>query len=49
MQPSKRVEPGQAETTAGPMYEPPQIETVVTTGDLEREALYAGPAGYGTI
>ena len=47
MQPSKRVEPGQVETTAEPMYEPPQVEAVVNTTDLEREALYAGAGAYG--
>ncbi len=25
-----------------PVYEPPQIETTLTSDDLEREALYAG-------
>jgi len=30
-------------------YVPPQVEAVVTADDLNREALYAGPAGYGPI
>jgi len=30
--------------TDGPAYEPTRIERVVTSADLDREVLYAGPA-----
>jgi hypothetical protein len=30
--------------TAGLPYEPPRIERVLTSADLDREVLYAGPA-----
>lgn len=49
MQSPKDAEPGKADCTVEPTYAPPQVEAVMTAADLEREALYAGPAGYGTL
>jgi len=43
---SGHVNPGQSTPTGGATYDPPQVEVVVTVGELEREAQYAGPAGY---
>lgn len=44
----------QSETTgaapAGALtYEPPRVEVVVTSAELNREALYAGEGVYGTF
>ena len=49
MQFHKGVDQVRPPSDGEPRYEPPQIEMVVTTGELERESLYAGEAGYATF
>ena len=44
----KYAGPAPAASANAPTYEPPRIEVVVTTGELKREALYAGE-GYATF
>ncbi len=44
MNPENTGEPTRDDT---PAYEPPCIETVLTSDDLEREALYAGTGSLG--
>lgn len=49
IQRSEQLGQGQLGPTAGTTYDPPQVETVMTAADLEREALYAGFDPYGPI
>lgn len=45
----RRMMPGQFASVTEGAYEPPRIEVVVTSAELEREALYAGEGIYGTF
>ena len=46
---TRDLSPGQSPPTAELSYEPPRIEVVMRTSDLNRESLYAGAVGYATI
>lgn len=41
------VSPEPPAPSSEPEYVPPRVEHVVTAGELEREALYAGDGSYG--